>query len=169
MSPPGADRDRAGRDRADRDRAGRDRFIPVGHAAMAAGVHPDPDGQLGRHVQHQFTVGDQPLGQGPPCALASIHRPTALVPPPGEARQLHAASVIWDSASVAVNSLAPESSMESLAAPSAASAVTRLRRQCRLPLHRISQYFSRTGAFFYVDERFHLLLGKMTWVRISPP
>ena len=54
---------------------------------MPAGVHPDPGGELGGHVQDRLAVGDQPLGQGPARAVAAFHRPPAMLPPAGEARQ----------------------------------------------------------------------------------
>jgi len=55
---------------------------------MSAGVHPDPGGQLGRHIQHHLPVRGQPLRQRPARAMTSIHRPAPQRPPGGKRRQL---------------------------------------------------------------------------------
>jgi hypothetical protein len=39
--------------------------IFIGLAAMPAGVHPHPGGQLGRDIQHRLAVGGQSLRQRP--------------------------------------------------------------------------------------------------------
>jgi hypothetical protein len=68
--------------------ADRDRVMLVGLAAVPAGVHPDPGGQLSGDVQHQFPVSGQPVGRRPARAVASFHRPPPLRPPPRERGQL---------------------------------------------------------------------------------
>jgi hypothetical protein len=65
--------------------------VLVGLAAVATGVHPDPGGQLDRHIQHHLPVTDQPLSQRPACAVAALHRPAPLGPPGSERRQLRIA------------------------------------------------------------------------------
>ena len=62
-------------------------------AAVAPGVHADPGGQLRGNVQDQLAVGDQPLGQRPAGTAAAFHRPAAVLPPAGEARQPRVALV----------------------------------------------------------------------------
>jgi hypothetical protein len=59
----------------DRDRVGR-----VALATVADRQHPNPRGQLGRHVHHLFGVADQPLRQRPTEAVRAFHRPAPLRP-----------------------------------------------------------------------------------------
>ena len=54
--------------------------VPVGLAAVALRVNPDPGGQLRGNVQDQLAVSDQPLRQGPPRTAAALHRPAAVLP-----------------------------------------------------------------------------------------
>lgn len=60
------------------------RVILAGLAAMTLGIHTHPGGQLRGHIQHVLPVGHQPLHQRPARPTASLHRPAAVVPPPGE-------------------------------------------------------------------------------------
>jgi hypothetical protein len=46
---------------------------------------------LARHIQHHLPVSDQPLGQEPARAMASLHRPAPLRPLGSERRQLRIA------------------------------------------------------------------------------
>jgi hypothetical protein len=47
----------------------------VGLAALPGVEDPHPGGQFRRHVQDGLAVGDQPLGDVPPDAGASLDRP----------------------------------------------------------------------------------------------
>jgi hypothetical protein len=52
----------------------------VGFAALPRGEHPRPGGQLRRHVDDLFAVGEQPMGDVPADALAALDRPDPLRP-----------------------------------------------------------------------------------------
>jgi hypothetical protein len=54
------------------DAAGVDR---VDLAALAGGEHPGSGGQLRRHLDDGLTIGEQPLGDVPADAVATLHRP----------------------------------------------------------------------------------------------
>jgi hypothetical protein len=66
----------AGGNQRDRVRIG-----GIGLAALAAGEHPRPGRQLGRHIHHTLAVSQQPAGDMPANALAALDRPDPLRPP----------------------------------------------------------------------------------------
>jgi hypothetical protein len=76
-----------------RGQAYRDSVVTIGLAAMAAGEHTDPRGELGGHIHDWLAAGHQVLGQRPACAMTALHRPAARPPLPREAHQLPVASV----------------------------------------------------------------------------
>ena len=61
--------------------------VAVGLAAMAAGEHPDPRGQLRRHIDDWLTAGYQLLSQGPACSVAALDGPPPGPPLAGKAHQ----------------------------------------------------------------------------------
>jgi hypothetical protein len=54
----------------------------VGLAALPGGEHPRMGGQLRRHIDDLLTVGQQPAGDMPANALASLDRPSPVRPSP---------------------------------------------------------------------------------------
>ena len=54
----------------------------IGLTALARGEHPGAGRQLGRHIHHMFSRGQQPVRDMPADALASLDRPGPLRPPP---------------------------------------------------------------------------------------
>ena len=66
-----------GPQRGDRHREGVIRVILVGVPGLQ---QPHPGGQLGRHVQHLLTGGDQLLGEQMPQPGGALHRPGPLRP-----------------------------------------------------------------------------------------
>jgi hypothetical protein len=68
----------------DRDR---DRIVGVGLAAVAGRQHPDPGGELGRHVHHPLAVSDQLLGHGSADPVGTLDRPAPLRPAPSPLEQ----------------------------------------------------------------------------------
>ena len=69
-----------------RDHDDRVRVRGVGLAALPGIEHPGPGSQLGRHIQHPFPAGQQPLREGAADAVRTLHRPDPLGPLPGDAR-----------------------------------------------------------------------------------
>jgi len=66
-----------GAQRRDRHRVGVVRVVLVGVPGLQ---QPHPGGQLGRHIQHLLTRGDQLLGQQAPQPGGALHRPGPLRP-----------------------------------------------------------------------------------------
>jgi hypothetical protein len=66
--------------RTDRDHGDRVRVMGVGLAVVAGVEQPRPCRQFGRHVDHVFTIGQQPLGQRPAGAVAALDRPDPVRP-----------------------------------------------------------------------------------------
>jgi hypothetical protein len=51
-------------------------------AALTGVEHPGPGGQLGRHIQYPFAVGQQPLRERPAGAVRAFDRPDPVRPLP---------------------------------------------------------------------------------------
>jgi hypothetical protein len=66
----------------------RDRVVSIALAAMPDRQHPDPGGQLGRHIQDLLAVADQPLGHGSSNTVGALDRPAALRPAAGPPAQV---------------------------------------------------------------------------------
>jgi hypothetical protein len=79
---------------AQRDHSDRVRVGGISLAALPGGEHPDPRRQLRRHVHHRLPVRDQTLRQVPADALATLHRPDPIRPPPPRIEQLLVAGAI---------------------------------------------------------------------------
>ena len=69
------------------ERRDRDRVAGVVLAAVAGGQLPHPSGELGRHVDDLFAVGDELLSEDSADPGGAFDRPTPLRPPLGEAAQ----------------------------------------------------------------------------------
>ena len=54
------------------------RISGIGFAALTGGEHPDPGGQLRWHIDHQLTIGEQPLGDVFPDPVAALDRPRPI-------------------------------------------------------------------------------------------
>jgi hypothetical protein len=65
---------------ADRDHRDRVRVVCVGLAVVPAIEQPGAGGELGGHVDHRLTVGQQPLRQRPAGAVTALDRPNPLRP-----------------------------------------------------------------------------------------
>jgi Major Facilitator Superfamily len=59
----------------------------IGLAALASVKDPGPGRQLGRHIQHSFAAGHQPLHQRTADPVRSLHRPDPVRPLPGICHQ----------------------------------------------------------------------------------
>jgi len=66
----------------------------VGLAALPGAGHPGTGGQLGRHVQHPFSLRQEPLRQRAADPVGSFHRPDPPGPLPRELQQLAVAARI---------------------------------------------------------------------------
>jgi hypothetical protein len=83
----------AGAASGDRHRAG---VIGIGLAPVTGRQHPNPGGQLGRHIHHPLPVRHQLLGEGPADAMRALHRPGPLRPAAGPlAQALVAGAAGW--------------------------------------------------------------------------
>jgi hypothetical protein len=91
QGPPAIGQDRQHRelgvtgDRAQPPHAGggqrdRVRVGGIGLAALPGSEHPRAGRQLGRHIHHLLTIGQQPVRQMPADPLASLDRPDPLRP-----------------------------------------------------------------------------------------
>lgn len=66
--------------RADRGNRDRVRVMSVGLPAVPGVEHPDPSGQLRRHVNHVLPVRREPQRQSPAGAVAALDRTCPLRP-----------------------------------------------------------------------------------------
>jgi hypothetical protein len=66
--------------RAQRHHRNRVRVGGIGFAGIAGVEDPHPRGQLGRHVQHRLTLGEQPLRQRTADTLRALDRPPVVRP-----------------------------------------------------------------------------------------
>ena len=70
------------------------RVYRVALSALTAGEHSGLGGQLRRHVDHDFAIGDKPLGDVPANAVAPLDRPDSLRIPPAQSEHRLVAAAI---------------------------------------------------------------------------